>query len=85
MTKNYCDRCGKELQKHEGHFLKFVKTCSVYWDKWNIWNHRILICFDKTELCEECYESFLNLYDDFIKKKEKKVKATDAVTVTYKE
>ena len=66
MTKNYCDRCGAELKNHEGHFLKFIKTGNIYWNKWNIWDHVTQICFDKTELCERCYDSFLELYDKFI-------------------
>lgn len=64
MQKNYCDRCGKELKGHEGHFLKFNKSFTV--DFIFHFRHEKEI-FDTYEVCADCWEKLMKLYDKFMK------------------
>ena len=67
MIKNYCDRCGKELEKHTGHFLKFNKIFTVDFIFWNFLNKKEI--YDTDELCKDCWGKFLDIYDSFMKNK----------------
>lgn len=71
MKKNYCDRCGKELNGHEGRFIKFAKTYKVFWINWDVFHKTNKGCFDEEELCKDCFYEFLKIYDDFWKQKKK--------------
>lgn len=68
MTKNYCDICGKELQGHEGKFIKVERKFKVYWLSWNIISHKEKLPFDVDEMCGDCFSDFCKLYDSFCKK-----------------
>lgn len=69
MTKNYCDRCGKELENHEGKFLKFNKRFTVDFIDWHFLGYKKEI-YDADELCKDCWKKFLDIYDKFMKNKE---------------
>ena len=71
MQKNYCDYCGKELHHHKGYFIKPIKIYKVRWFNWNVIDHSRKDCYSDEELCEECYQSFCNCYDDWAKSRKK--------------
>lgn len=77
MRKNYCDRCGQELKGHNGKFLAFVKSYDVFYFHWNIVTKE-KSCYECEELCKDCWNKFMKLYDNFLKNKEIKENDIDS-------
>lgn len=69
MKKYYCDKCGKELKDHEGHFLWFQKSYNLMFWKWDLFS-KTKFMYDDEELCEDCYFLLITIFEEQLKKKE---------------
>jgi hypothetical protein len=71
MIKRYCDKCGCELQKDKGYGFGMTKSYTVSFIHRDIITREKEI-YDDKEYCQDCFFSFVKLYNEFKKDKVKK-------------
>ena len=64
MIKRYCDKCGCELPKNKGYGFRINKSYKVSCIHRNVITREKEI-FDNNEYCQDCFFSFIELYDKF--------------------
>ena len=61
MTKSYCDRCGKEIEKHKYGFLKHITIYSkikLYPSNWQKYTEE-----DERDICPDCEISYFKWFN----------------------
>jgi RNase P subunit RPR2 len=70
MKKNYCDKCGAELEPEEGEGIMLTKSFKIYFLHRNILNLEKEAYYEH-DLCKNCYNTLYEKIAKFMKEEEK--------------